>query len=61
MSSARPSPPHRVCILGATGSVGMATLDVIDRHPERFEVVGLTAQNRLEELLELPRMQGSMP
>jgi len=45
--------PQRVCILGATGSVGMATLDVIARHAERFEVVGLTAQNRLEELFDL--------
>ena len=53
MSTAWPLPPQRVCILGATGSVGMATLDVISRHPERFEVVGLTAQNRLEELFEL--------
>ena len=53
MSAASPSRPQRVCILGATGSVGMATLDVISRHPERFEVVGLTAQHRLEELFAL--------
>ncbi len=45
--------PQRVCILGATGSVGMATLDVISRHPERFEVVGLTAQHRLDELFAI--------
>ena len=45
--------PQRVCILGATGSVGMATLDVIGRHPERFEVVGLTAQYRLDELFAI--------
>ncbi len=36
---ARPSRVSRVCILGATGSVGTSTLDVIARHPERFEVV----------------------
>jgi len=53
MSVATSSGPQRVCILGATGSVGMATLDVIGRHPERFEVVGLTAQHRLDELLAL--------
>ena len=53
MSAATPPRPQRVCILGATGSVGMATLDVIARHPERFEVVGLTAQHRLDELLAL--------
>ena len=44
---------QRVCILGATGSVGMATLDVIARHPDRFEVFALTAQRRLDELLAL--------
>ena len=44
---------QRVCILGATGSVGMATLDVIGRHAERFEVVGLTAQYRLDELFAI--------
>ena len=43
--------PQRVCVLGATGSVGTATLDVIGRHPQRFEIVALTAQRRLDELL----------
>jgi 1-deoxy-D-xylulose-5-phosphate reductoisomerase len=38
-------------VLGATGSVGAATLDVIERHPERFEVVALTAQRRIDDLL----------
>ncbi len=41
---------QRVVILGATGSVGVSTLDVIARHPERFEVFALTAHNRLAEL-----------
>ena len=53
MNAATSLSPQRVCILGATGSVGMATLDVIARHPDRFEVVGLTAQHRLDELLAL--------
>jgi 1-deoxy-D-xylulose-5-phosphate reductoisomerase len=44
---------QRLCVLGATGSVGMATLDVVALHPERFEVVALTAQTRLEELFAL--------
>ena len=43
--------PQRVCVLGATGSVGTATLDVIGRHPQRFEIFALTAQRRLDELL----------
>ena len=37
---------QRVCILGATGSVGTSTLDVVARHPERFEVFALTAHRR---------------
>ncbi len=42
---------QRVCILGATGSVGTSTLDVISRHPDRFELFALTAHSRVEELL----------
>ncbi len=53
MSQVDTSRPQRVCILGATGSVGMATLDVIGRHPERFEVFALTAHARLDELFAL--------
>ena len=40
----------RICVLGATGSVGTATLDVIGRHPDRYEVFALTAQRRLDKL-----------
>jgi 1-deoxy-D-xylulose-5-phosphate reductoisomerase len=50
---ADPGRRQRVCILGATGSVGMATLDVMGRHPDRFEVFALTAQKRIEELFAL--------
>jgi 1-deoxy-D-xylulose-5-phosphate reductoisomerase len=38
--------PLRVAILGATGSVGRQALDVIDRFPERFEVLGLVTGRR---------------
>jgi len=34
---------QRVTVLGSTGSVGVNTLDVIARHPERFEVFALSA------------------
>ena len=44
--------PQRLAILGSTGSIGVSTLDVVARHPDRFEVVGLTAQRRIEELLD---------
>jgi 1-deoxy-D-xylulose-5-phosphate reductoisomerase len=39
-----------ITILGATGSIGVSTLDVIGRHPDRYRVYALTAHNRVEEL-----------
>ena len=44
------APRQRVCILGATGSIGTNTLDVIARHPDRFEVFALTAHSRVDTL-----------
>ena len=41
-----------VTVLGATGSVGVSTLDVVARHPERFRVVALTARTNAERLAE---------
>ncbi|SFM45275.1 1-deoxy-D-xylulose-5-phosphate reductoisomerase [Variovorax sp. OV329] len=46
-----PLPKKRVTVLGATGSVGVSTLDVIARHPEHFEVFALSAATRVDELL----------
>lgn len=45
--------PQRVTVLGATGSIGMSTLDVIARHPDRFEAFALTAQVQVERMFEL--------
>lgn len=42
----------RVCILGSTGSIGTSTLDVLSRHRDRYEVFALTAQRRVDELLD---------
>ena len=42
---------QRVCILGSTGSVGANTLDVIARHADRYEVVALSANTRVDMLL----------
>lgn len=42
---------QRVCILGATGSIGTNTLDVLSRHPEQFEVWALTGASRVDELM----------
>ncbi len=41
---------QRLTILGATGSIGVSTLDVVARHPDRFEVVALTGHRRLDTL-----------
>jgi 1-deoxy-D-xylulose-5-phosphate reductoisomerase len=46
----------RVAILGSTGSIGVSTLDVLARHPERFEVVGLAAASSHACLLEQCRV-----
>ena len=40
-------------LLGATGSIGASTLDVVSRHPERFHVFALTAHRRADALLGL--------
>ena len=42
---------QRVTVLGSTGSVGVNTLDVIARHPDRFEVFALSAATKVDELL----------
>ena len=38
----------RVVVLGSTGSIGVNTLDVIARHPDRFEAFALTASSNIE-------------
>lgn len=42
--------PLRLTVLGATGSIGGSTLDLVSRNRERFHVVALTANDRAEEL-----------
>ena len=40
----------RLTILGSTGSVGLQTLDVVRSHPDRFEIVGLSAASSAKAL-----------
>ena len=42
---------RRIVVLGSTGSIGVQTLDVVRRHPDKLEVVGLAAGTRATELL----------
>ena len=41
-----------ICILGATGSIGVSTLDVVARHPGEYRVVALTANGNIDALYE---------
>ena len=41
-----------ITVLGSTGSIGLSTLDVLARHPERYRVVALTANRQVERMLE---------
>jgi 1-deoxy-D-xylulose-5-phosphate reductoisomerase len=42
----------KIAILGSTGSIGTQTLDVVDMHPERFQVEGLAAGSNIELLIK---------
>ncbi len=42
---------QRLAVLGSTGSIGVNTLDVVARHPDRFEVVALTAATQVDAML----------
>ncbi len=42
-----------VCVLGATGSIGQNTLDVIRQHPDRWRVAALTANTNVVDMLAL--------
>ena len=41
-----------VTVLGATGSIGVSTLDVLARHPERYQVIALSANRQVDRLLQ---------
>lgn len=42
----------RLTVLGATGSIGVSTLDVVARHPDRYEVLALTGNSRVDSLID---------
>ena len=45
-------PVQSLTILGSTGSIGVSTLDVVARHPDRFRVVALSAHTHADRLFE---------
>ncbi|WP_444900201.1 1-deoxy-D-xylulose-5-phosphate reductoisomerase [Microbulbifer sp. VAAC004] len=44
--------PQVVTVLGSTGSIGVSTLDVLSRHPQRYTIYALTARERIAELAQ---------
>ena len=50
---------RKISILGATGSIGKSTLDLVERSPERFEVVAVTAATNAEALADIARRTGA--
>ncbi|MEA2452132.1 MAG: 1-deoxy-D-xylulose-5-phosphate reductoisomerase [Actinomycetota bacterium] len=51
---------RRVVILGSTGSIGRQALEVIDAHPDLFEVAGLVAGSNAQELAEQASAHGNV-
>jgi 1-deoxy-D-xylulose-5-phosphate reductoisomerase len=50
-----PSRPKRLVVLGATGSIGDSTLDLVARAPEHYEIAALTANGNVDKLATLAR------
>jgi 1-deoxy-D-xylulose-5-phosphate reductoisomerase len=50
---------RKIAILGATGSIGKSTLDLVERSPERFEVTAVSASTNSEALADIARRTGA--
>ena len=50
---------RKIAILGATGSVGKSTLDLVERNPDRFEVVAVTGATNTGALADVARRTGA--
>ena len=51
--------PQGISILGATGSIGRSTLDVLRRHPDRYRVIALSGHGNLELLAQQCRQHNA--
>ncbi|MBC8210169.1 MAG: hypothetical protein H8E21_03815, partial [Gammaproteobacteria bacterium] len=47
--------PRSITILGATGSIGQSTLDVLARHPEHFHLYAVSANTQVEKMEKICR------
>ena len=50
-----PEPVKKIALLGATGSIGRSTLDIVSRFPERYQVVALGGGKNISQLIALAR------
>ncbi len=50
---------RKISILGATGSIGKSTLDLVERSPDRFEVVAVSAATNVDALADIARRTGA--
>jgi 1-deoxy-D-xylulose-5-phosphate reductoisomerase len=50
---------RKIALLGATGSIGKSTLDLVDRNPDRFSVTAVTAATNVEALADVVRRTGA--
>ena len=50
---------RKIAILGATGSIGKSTLDLLERSPDRFAVTAVTAATNVEALADIARRTGA--
>lgn len=50
----------RILLLGATGSIGLQTVDVIEQHPDMFTLVGIAAGNQVDAMNEIIRKHPSI-
>jgi len=50
---------RKIAILGATGSIGKSTLDLVERSPDRFEVLAVSAATNVEALADIARRTGA--
>jgi 1-deoxy-D-xylulose-5-phosphate reductoisomerase len=44
---------QNLTLLGATGSIGRSTLDIVSRHPDRYQIYALTANTNVEQMVNL--------
>ena len=45
--------PKKIVLLGATGSIGTSTLQVLRKHPDRLQLIGISANSNSQKLTEI--------